>query len=171
MSEELWLYIGGLILAVILVAAFWKKIVRAILLLAVLGLGGMIAWAFAQQAAATRQVATAATVAARGSAAANIAVALLVGLCCVGAVVIAVYVLARRRMTQVERWTQMSTPQYPQMQAPQMMSDPGMVNALVQLEVLRALRALRAPEQTALVPVERDDEDGSDVYGAWWGNA
>jgi hypothetical protein len=164
----MWLYATGAVVLVVLVTAFWRKIVRAVLLLAGMGLVGLIAWAFAQQATATRQVATAATAAARGGAAINIVVAVLAGVFCLGAAVLAVYVLARRWMLQQE-WgaARMGAAlPYPQMQAPQM-HDSGAVNALVQLEVLRALRDLRSPQQTALV-LERDEGD-DDGYAGWWG--
>jgi len=166
---SIWLYVGGAVLAIILLAAFWRKIVRAILLLTVLGVGGLIAWAFAQQASATKQVATAATAAARGSAAGNVALLLVVGLFVIGALV-AGYVALRRYLARRDEaeWYDY-TPQFQLPTAYPSVPDQSVasVNALVQLELLRALRDLRAPQTTALValPDDGDDDDGVPV---WW---
>lgn len=164
------IYIVGAALSVLLLAILWKRIIRAILLLAGLGLAGTTVYAFAQQASATKQVATAATVAARGSTAGNMAVALLLALIFIG-VVVCGYVALRRwylvRTGQDAPWNeyapQLQQPYYPSM-------DASSVNALVQLEVLRALRELRAPQSQTMLAVRDDDEDGGD-YRAWWGNA
>lgn len=166
---NIWVYIIGAALLILLVAVLWKKIVRAILLLAGLGLAGAVVYTLAQQASATRQVATVATVAARGSTAGAMAVAMLLALILIG-VVVGGYVALRRwylaRTGQGMPWDyvpQLQQPYHPGM-------DAASVNALVQLEVLRALRELRTPQAQTMLAV-RDEEDDSDDYGAWWGNA
>lgn len=165
-----WVYVIGAALGVLLLAILWKRIIRAILLLAGLGLAGAVVYAFAQQASATRQVATAATVVARGNTAGTMAIALLLALIFIG-VMVGGYVALRRwylaRTGQDALWST-SVPQLQQQYYPSM--DASSVNALVQLEVLRALRELRAPQEQTMLAVRDDDDDGGD-YGAWWGNA
>lgn len=167
---NIWVYVIGAVLAVLLLSILWKRIIRAILLLAGLGLAGAVVYAFGQQASATRQVATAATVAARGSTAGNMAIALLLALIFIG-VVVCGYVALRRwylaRTGQGAPWIEYA-PQLQQQHYPSM--DAASVNTLVQLEVLRALRELRAPQEQTMLAVRDDDDNGGD-YGAWWGNA
>lgn len=164
-----WVYVIGAALGVLLLAILWKRIIRAILLLAGLGLAGAVVYAFAQQASATRQVATAATVVARGNTAGTMAIALLLALIFIG-VVVGGYIALRRwylaRTGQGAPWEYV--PQLQQQYYPSM--DASSVNTLVQLEVLRALRELRAPQEQTTLAVRDDDDDGGD-YGAWWGNA
>jgi len=167
---NIWVYIIGAAVGVLLLAILWKRIIRVILLLAGLGLAGAVVYVFAQQASATRQVATAATVVARGSTEANMAIALLLALIFI-CVVVGGYVALRRwylaRTGQGAPWSEY-TPQLQQQYYPSM--DASSVNALVQLEVLRALRELRAPQAQTMLAVRDDDDDGGD-YEAWWGNA
>lgn len=169
MTTEL-IYAIGAAVAILIIVIWWKRIVRAVILLAGLGLAGAVVYAFAQQATATRQVATAATVAARGSAAGNVAIALLLALIFMG-VVVCGYVVLRRwylaRTGQVSPWNEYA-PQFQQHHYPSV-PDTSSINTLVQLEVLRTLRELRAAQSTTMLAV-RDDDDGAD-YGAWWGNA
>ncbi len=170
MTTNIWVYIGGAALLILLVSVMWKKIVRAILLLSGLGLAGAVVYALAQHASATRQVATVATVAARGSTAGAVAVALLLALIVIGVVVCGYVALRRWYLARTGQDAPWSTymPQIQQQQYPSM--DAASVNALVQLEVLRALRELRAPQAQTMLAVRDDDDDGGD-YGAWWGNA
>lgn len=161
--ETMLIYSGGALLALILLVVFWRRVVRALLLLAGLGAGGLLAWAFAQQATATRKVAEVATVAARGSAAGNVAVALL-ALFVIGAGVIG-YVALRRYLTRYTTWGDYATPLQQPVSYPGV-ADQSSLNALVQLEVLRALREMRAPQAPAMLAVrESDDDDGNPM---WW---
>jgi hypothetical protein len=166
--ETPWLYVVGTILMVLLLAVLWKRIIRALLLLSGLGLAGAVVYVLAQQASATRQVATVATVAARGNTAGTMAIALLLALIFIGVVVGGYVALRRWYLARTGRnWNgypaQLSQEQYPSVGV-----DAASVNALLQLELLRALRELRTPQaQTMLAVRDDDDED----YGEWWGNA
>ncbi|MBN2390744.1 MAG: hypothetical protein JXR84_08475 [Anaerolineae bacterium] len=174
MANELtsiWLCIGGVVLAIILLAAFWRKIVRALLLLAGLGVVGLIAWAFAQQATATKQVATAANTIARSNVAGNVIVImlLLLGLIVIGAGIMG-YIYLRRRLTQDDElvpW--MSAPNVPY-QLEQRNDMTQQVNMLVQLEVLQMLRELRAPQSPAMLVRENDGDGDADTDSTplWW---
>jgi len=165
---NIWLYVGGAALLVLLVAVLWKKIVRAALLLSGMALTGAMIWALAQQATATKQAATAATVAATGSAAVNVAVVMLLGVFVIGIVVIGCIALRRYLTRDNVTWRDYAMP----LQQPEYhpgMTDQSSLNALVQLEVLRMLRELRAPQSQAVLAMREDDDDND--YGAWWGNA
>lgn len=164
MTNIEWVYIAGGVLMVLLLAAFWRRIVRAIVLLAGMGLIGMLVWALAQQAGATRQASTAATVAATGSAAGNVAAGLLAVLLVLTVSVGGVYVWRlRRRITAGEGEG-----------ASQVMGDPmQMIQALVSLEALRMIREMRGGQrqqpQWALSVDDVDDVGNADgVMPAWW---
>jgi len=160
------IYIIGGVVAVLLVAILWKRIVRAIALLGGLGLAGMLVWTFAQQATATRQMATATTIAVRGSAAGNIAVVALLIVIGLFAVLCG-YVALRRWYLSKTRDGDWSYPPYLQQQPYPNALPPTSFYALMQLEILRALRDLRAPQSSAMLVARDDDDDTEDVAG-WW---
>lgn len=156
----------GLAALAVLLARVW----RYVLLLAGLAVGGLIAYAVAQQATATRQVATTATVAAAGSAAGNVAAAalavlLVLLLLCGGGYVL---VLRARLRHYQEQGAGVGRP----VAGVQMQEA---LQALVQLEVLRALAELRSaprlvygqPDAGALDTLDAGDGEG-EVW-PWWG--
>ena len=167
MSNIAMVYVLGAALALVLVVVYWRRVVRAVLLLAGLGMGGMVAWAFAQQAAATRQVATAATVAATGSAAGNVLAALLSGVLLAVVLAGGGYIWVMRRKT-----TGTTTDREMDDRTPAALDDPmRAINALISLEMLRMVRDLRGGEQPqwALPQADdRDDDRGNAVVPAWW---
>jgi pimeloyl-ACP methyl ester carboxylesterase len=134
---------------------FWQKILRAVLLLAGLGVGGMLAWAFAQQASATRQTATAATVAATGSAAGNVLAALVSVVVLIGAPV--GYVMLRRHLLHGSA---------PRDSRPETLDATQSLAMLVQVEVLRTLREMRAPQAAYVFEGGEADDDDDDL--GWW---
>lgn len=79
MDVKTWAYIIGALVLLVVVAAFWRRLLRVALVLGGLAVAVAFAWAFAMQATATKQTATAATVSAAGSTVGNIAVILLAG--------------------------------------------------------------------------------------------
>ena len=161
--ETTLIYGGGLLLALILLIMFWKRVVRALLLLGGLALVSALVWTLLQQATATRQVATVATIAATGSAAGNVGAMILVAVLVVGAPL--AYGLVRRRFTVANA---LMSP------APMDVQEPGRALALlVQLEILRALRDVRAPQPAALVPLLETGEDharadDTNDMPLWW---
>ena len=157
METMTWLYlIGGLVVLFALVV-FWRRLLRAALVLAGLAVALAVAWAFAMQATATRQTATAATVAATGSAAGNVAT---------GALALALLAVIAGGYVLWLRW-QMGggQPQRLGNRNALALDAGGMgdaLNALVQIELLRALRDLRDPGPAALPGYTWEDDNGGD---------
>ena len=163
-----WLYIGGGALLLVVLVAFWRKLLRAAMVLAGLGVALALAWTLAMQSTATKEVATAATVSAAGSTAGNIAATLLAFLLAAVTIVAGVsIVLLRRRLhdPQAMHWPAQGNP-----------TPPGdALGALIQIEILRALRELRADHSTDLAPYVAWDEaeDADAPYSEpddpmWW---
>jgi hypothetical protein len=168
METITWLYILGGLGLLVAVAIFWRRLLRAALILAGLGVALAFAYAFAMQAAATRQTATAATVAATGSTAGNVATAAL------ALALLAVVVIAGGYILWL-RW-QMRGGAPPRLggQRGAQLDAGGMgdaLNALVQIELLRALRDLRDPGPAALPYTWEDDNGGGDYDNAGGGDA
>jgi hypothetical protein len=173
------------------VAAFWRHLVRAVLLVVGLGVVGLIAWALAAQASATRQVATAATVSAAGSTAGNVAatlLALLLALAVIGGggyIAVLRWQLRRARPMAADSgrgWLPGPNAQWSRLEGGSATQGGGdALGMLVQIEVLRALRDLRggAPSAApwAALPGDDgsgyDDDTGADDYARnqaplWW---
>lgn len=163
-----WLYIGGGALFLIVVVALWRKLLRAVMILAGLGVALALAWTLAMQSTATKEVATAATVSAAGSTAGNIAATLLAFLLAVVTIVAGTYIFLLRRRIQ--------DPQAMHLSPQGNVTAPGdALGALIQIEILRALRELRADRSVDLVPYDAWDEaeDAGEPYREpdplWWG--
>jgi hypothetical protein len=158
-----WLYIGGGALLLVILVAFWRKLLRAVMILAGLGVALALAWTLAMQSTATKEVATAATVSATGSTAGNIAATLLAFLLAVVTIAGGAYIFLLRRRIYTQR---LRDPQWlpgpdAQWGRPSNPAAPGeALGALIQIEILRALRELRADHSVALAPYEAWDEDG-----------
>ncbi len=167
LDAMMWLYIGGGAVILVILIAFWRRLLRAAMILAGLGVAMALAWAFAMQATATKQAATAATVSAAGSTAGNIATTILAFLLAVVTIAGGVYIfLLRRRLQdpQAMYWPAQGNP-----------TPPGdALGALIQIEILRALRELRTDNSTDLAPYEAWDEaeDAGEPYNEpepmWW---
>ena len=172
-----WVAVVGGIVALLAVVVFWRQLLRAVLVLAGLGVALAVAWAFATQATATRQVATAATVSAAGNVATGaLALALLAVIVIAGGYILWLRWQMRRgpqRRASGSGWVSGPNAQWGRQELPQ--GGTGeMVQALVQIELLRALRDLRAPQQQSGggMPALMSDEynDGGDsVPVSWWG--
>ena len=175
-----WLYIGGGALLLIILVAFWRKLLRAAMILVGLGIALALAWTLAMQATATKEVATAATVSAAGSTAGNIAATLLAFLLAVVTIVAGTYIFLLRRRLHAQRlqdpqWLPGPNAQWGRASNPAATGEA--LGALIQIEVLRALRELRTDRGVALAPYDAWDEaeDAGDGYGydepdpMWWG--
>ena len=175
-----WLYIGGGALLLIVAAALWRKLLRAAMILVGLGVALALAWTLAMQATATKEVATAATVSAAGSTAGNVGTTILAFLLFVVTLGGGVYVLLLRRRIQTfynspdDAWLPGPNAQWGRLSNPAAPGDA--LGALIQIEVLRALRELRADRGVALAPYDAWDEaeDAGDGYSyaepdpMWW---
>ena len=174
----MWLYIGGGALLLIILVAFWRKLLRAAMILAGLGVALALAWTLAMQSTATKEVATAATVSAAGSTAGNVATTLLAFLLAVVTIVAGTYIFLLRRRLHAQRlqdpqWLPGPNAQWGRLSNPAAPGDA--LGALIQIEVLRALRELRADRSVALAPYDAWDEaeDAGVPYAEpedpmWW---
>ena len=175
----MWLYIGGGAIILVVAAALWRKLLRAAMILVGLGIALALAWALAMQSTATKEVATAATVSAAGSTAGNVAATILAFLLFVATLGGGVYIFLLRRRIQ----TLYNSPDDAWMPGPNAQwgragpAAPGdALGALIQIEVLRALRELRTDRGVALAPYDAWDEaeDAGDGYSyaepdpMWW---
>lgn len=183
--EPSWIVYGLVGIGVlVLLARFGKVLVYGALIVGVLGALAFVADALRQQARATRQTATAATVAATGQTASSVGqTALAVGLLLVllGAAVTIGYLLLRLRRAErrppglrQHGLLAYRPPRFPDPNAyGSRTPDMGQaVNSLVQVELLRTLRALRTPPEARyvlppgdLAYAEEDDDD--DVTWGW----
>ena len=180
LDTMMWLYVGGGALLLIILVAFWRKLLRAVMILAGLGVALALAWTLAMQATATKEVATAATVSAAGSTAGNVGTTILAFLLTVATIVAGTYIFLLRRRIQ----TLYNSPDDAWLPGPNAKwgragpaAAPGdALGALIQIEVLRALRELRTDRGVALAPYDAWDEaeDAGDGYGydepdpLWW---
>jgi len=171
----MWLYIGGGALLLIVVAALWRKLLRAAMILVGLGIALALAWALAMQSTATKEVATAATVSAAGSTAGNVGMTILAFLLFVVTIAGGTYIFLLRRRLQDPQWLPGPNAQWGRASNPAATGEA--LGALIQIEVLRALRELRTDHSVALAPYDTWDEaeDAGDGYGydepdpMWWG--
>jgi hypothetical protein len=188
--EPIWILYSLLGLgALILVVRFGKVLVYGLLMIGALGIVMFLADALRQQARATQQTATAATLATTGQTAGTIGQSVLLGLlllvilCGAG---LSGYLYLRLRRTERrpemyprqrgpvhEKATWVSGPDA-QWQRRPTQPDPGTaIQALVQVELLRTLRELRAPTQRSapvLPPTEEGyahEEQDEAVYWGW----
>jgi hypothetical protein len=168
-----WLYIGGGALLLVILVAFWRKLLRAVMILAGLGIALALAWTLAMQSTATKEVATAATVSAAGSTAGNIAATLLAFLLAVVTIVAGTYIFLLRRRIYTQRLQDPSAMSW----TPQGNLTPpsDALGALIQIEVLKALRELRTDNSVTLAPYVAWDkgEDAGEPYREpddpmWW---
>jgi hypothetical protein len=187
MDAKTWAYIIGGLVLLVMVVALWRRLLRAALILAGLAVAVVIAWTIAMQATATKQTATAATVSAAGSTAGNIAVLLLVGLLVLVVLIAGGYILLLRWRLRGQLPRRLGDPAGRWLPGPNAQwgrAGDGIaptretLGALIQLEVLRALRDLRNPAPSSL-PLgytwEDEDDGGGDYERAgdpdplWWG--
>ncbi|NBD35979.1 MAG: hypothetical protein GVY30_08260 [Chloroflexi bacterium] len=158
----MWLYIGGGAIILVVVAALWRKLLRAAMILVGLGIALALAWTLAMQATATKEVATAATVSAAGSTAGNVGMMILAFLLFVATIAGGTYIFLLRRRIQTlynspdDAWLPGSNAQWGRTGPTAAPGDA--LGALIQIEVLRALRELRADRGAALAPYDAWDE-------------
>lgn len=143
------------------------RVMRILGIGALLGLGLMIAWAFGQQASATRQVAQAASMASGSAAVSSVAVIVMAGLALalmgvVAAAVVYIWLLRRRVRA-------MSEGSEPRRGPNGTGSDPTRtINAMVQMEMLRMMRDLRDPQPTVQALPGTAVDDDVDAITRWW---
>lgn len=170
------LYAVLFILAVVLVVRYGKALLLVGALLALVA----VAWAWGEQATATRQVATAATVSAAGQTAGSVtatvlATLLVVVLLAAGGAVVYLWLRMKALERQASgaprasRWVAGPNARWEQVEPESRALPADPLGQLVQLEVLRTLRELRSMsvrQQPALTDEDEVDSDG-DISWPW----
>lgn len=185
--QPIWLVYGVLaIVVIILLVRFGNTLFKGVAIIGGLILAILIVDAFRQQGRAMQQTATAATVATAGQAAGSMlqtVLAILLLLVLLAGIGISLYLYVRLR--RAERRTGYRQPRDARgrwissdADAPQISYEPPMdigqsLNILLQMELLRSMRELRAPQQTQreLAAIEgeyeyeNDEEPDDDLWG------
>ncbi|HOC22086.1 MAG TPA: hypothetical protein PKL16_11345 [Anaerolineae bacterium] len=163
------LYAVLFILVVVLVVRYGKALLLVGALLALVA----VAWAWGEQATATRQVATAATVSAAGQTAGSVtatvlATLLVVVLLAAGGAVVYLWLRMKALERQASgaprasRWVAGPNARWEQAEPASRALPTDPLGQLVQLEVLRTLRELRSVrQQPALTDEDEADSDGN----------
>ena len=167
------LYAVLFILAVVLVVRYGKALLLVGALLALVA----VAWAWGEQATATRQVATAATVSAAGQTAGSVtatvlATLLVVVLLAAGGAVVYLWLRMKALERQASgaphasRWVAGPSARWEQVEPESRALPADPLGQLVQLEVLRTLRELRGTRQQPALTEDEVDSDG-DISWPW----
>ncbi len=191
--DPLWLVYGVAALAVlILVVKFGKMLVVGVLIIGVVGAIVLLAATTRQQAVATQQVATAATLASAGQTTASVGVSILAVLLVLvllgaGSVILFQRARLRRYAAEPDGWREYPPARarsrggnwlpgpnaYWQRSLPEGGGDQGLGQAmqeLVQLELLRTLRDMRGghtpPQPAYYLPYSEEEEE--DDAGFYW---
>lgn len=169
------LYAVLFILVVVLVARYGKALLLVGALLALVA----VAWAWGEQATATRQVATAATVSAAGQTAGSVtatvlATLLVVVLLAAGGMVVYLWLRmkalerqARGPAPRASRWVAGPNARWEQAEPESRALPADPLGQLVQLEVLRTLRELRGTRQQPALTDEDEVNSDGDISWPW----
>jgi len=162
------------ILAVVLVVRYGKALLLVGALLALVA----VAWAWGEQATATRQVATAATVSAAGQTAGSVtatvlATLLVVVLLAAGGAVVYLWLRMKALERQASgaprasRWVAGPNARWEQVEPESRTLPADPLGQLVQLEVLRTLRELRGTRQQPALTDEDEVNSDGDISWPW----
>jgi len=162
------------ILVVVLVVRYGKALLLVGALLALVA----VAWAWGEQATATRQVATAATVSAAGQTAGSVtatvlATLLVVVLLAAGGAVVYLWLRMKALERQASgaprasRWVAGPNARWEQVEPESRALPADPLGQLVQLEVLRTLRELRGTRQQPALTDEDEVNSDGDISWPW----
>jgi len=167
------LYAVLFILVVVLVVRYGKALLLVGALLALVA----VAWAWGEQATATRQVATAATVSAAGQTAGSVtatvlATLLVVVLLAAGGAVVYLWLRMKALERQASgaprsRWVAGPNARWEQAEPESRALPTDPLGQLVQLEVLRTLRELRGTRQQPALTDEDEANSDADISWPW----